>query len=216
MSLAPITIEPMQPRYNRPVSQLLAQAFQAKFHRRLHLSGNVLAKGLETLLDYAPAGPFAPRSVALQQGEVIGSIGMKYKSAEDQLVRGKRLAPLPAVFPLLRRRGMVRLLAGLATLEHYPEAGECYITDLAVHPAHHSKGVGRQLLGWAGEVVAADPGLDRLSLHVAASNPRARQLYERLSFQTSVRQNRQLLYLVLGERAWEYMVLIQKGGQIEQ
>ncbi|MEK3761198.1 GNAT family N-acetyltransferase [Paenibacillus sp. FSL R7-0337] len=215
MSAAPITIEPMRPEYNRPVSQLLAQAFLAKFHRRLRLNEAVLAEGLEALLDYAPAGPFALRSVALQQGEVIGSIGMKYKPAADQQVRGKLLPALPAVFSLLRRRGMVRLLAGLATLEHYSKAGECYITDLAVHPAHHSKGVGRLLLGWAGEAVAADPGLDRLSLHVAASNPRARQLYERLSFQTSARQNRQLLHLLLGERAWDYMVLIQKGRQIE-
>lgn len=72
------------------------------------------------------------------------------------------------------------------------------------------------LIGWAGEVVAADPGLDRLSLHVAASNPRARQLYERMSFQTSARQNRQLLDILLGERAWEYMVLVQKGGLRKQ
>ena len=216
MSEAPITIEPMQPRYNRPVSRLLAQAFRAKFNSRLRLNEAVLAEGLEALFEYAPAGRFAPRSVAVQQGEVVGSIGIKYKSAADQEVRGKRLPSLSTVSRLLGRRGMVRMLTGLAVLEHYPETGECYITDLSVHPAHHSKGIGQMLIGWAGGVVAADPGLDRLSLHVAASNPRARQLYERLSFQTSARQNRQLLHLLLGERAWEYMVLVQEGGQIQK
>lgn len=130
MSAAPITIEPMRPEYNRPVSQLLAQAFRIKFHRRLHLNEAVLAEGLEALLEYAPAGPFSPRSVALQQGEVVGSIGIKYKSAANQEVRGKRLPPLPAISSLLCRRGMVRMLTGLAVLEHSPRPASAILPIL--------------------------------------------------------------------------------------
>ncbi|MFU1798104.1 GNAT family N-acetyltransferase [Paenibacillus azoreducens] len=35
------------------------------------------------------------------------------------------------------------MLIGLSFLDHKPQAGECYIADVVVHPDHRSKGVGK-------------------------------------------------------------------------
>ncbi|MNE30591.1 Mycothiol acetyltransferase [compost metagenome] len=107
------------------------------------------------------------------------------------------------------------MLIGLYVLDHKPESGECYIADLVVHSDQRSRGVGKLLLQWAQQVVEMDPGLDRLSLYVSGSNPRAQQLYDQLSFQTQSRENRYILHLLFNEMEWDYMVR-REGGDLKK
>lgn len=211
MSAAPITIELMQTPYNQPVGRLLAQAFQGKFLNRSNRSEGNLAQCFHMLLDYFPAEPFSQRMVALQQGEVIGTISIKWKPAGNPLKTRRRL-PLWRMFSLLGKWNMLKMLVGLSVLEHKPEAGECYIADLAVRSDRQSQGVGKLLLQWARHAVDIDPALERLSLHVCAGNPRAKQLYEKLSFHTTSRESRYILYVLFNKLKWDYMVLDKKGS----
>lgn len=147
-----------------------------------------LALFFEKLLEYVPTEPSTQRMVALQQGEVIGSIAMKWKPIVDTK-KNKQKLPSWRIFSLFGRWNLIKMLIGLSVLDHKPESGECYIADLVVHSDQRSKGVGKLLLQWAQHVVDLDPGLDRLSLYVSGSNPRAQQLYDQLSFQTQSREN---------------------------
>ncbi|MFB6366814.1 GNAT family N-acetyltransferase [Paenibacillus elgii] len=81
------------------------------------------------------------------------------------------------------------------------------MADVVVHPEHRSKGVGKLLIQWAQHFVQTEPHLNALSLHVVSSNPRAKHLYELLSFQTQLQQNSLLRRLFFKESNWYYMVL---------
>lgn len=205
MRAVPVTIEPMQARYNGQVGRLLAQAFQGKFQKLTGMSEDDLALCFEKLQEYMPTEPSTQRMVALQQGEVIGSIAVKWKPVMDAAKNRRELPPW-SVFNLLGRWNLIKMLIGLYVLDHQPESGECYIVDLVVRSDQRSKGVGRLLLQWAQHVVDLNPGLDCLSLHVSGSNPRAKQLYEQSSFQTHSRENRFITHLLFKESKWDYMV----------
>ncbi|QUL54902.1 GNAT family N-acetyltransferase [Paenibacillus tritici] len=211
ISTAPITIESMDAKYNRPVGRLLAQAFHGKFSRRTELGGGDLAPHFEKLLQYVPAEPFTQRMVALQEGEVIGSIAIKRKPMLNALTPTQKI-PLAEIVSLFGNWRMIQMLIGLHVLDHEPEAGECYIADLAVHSDQQGKGIGRLLIQWARHVVDTDPQLDRLSLHVSSGNLRARQLYEKLSFHTSSREKRFILFVLCNQWEWEYMVQEKRGA----
>ncbi|WP_232380994.1 GNAT family N-acetyltransferase [Paenibacillus tianjinensis] len=206
----PITIVPMQSRYNKQVGQLLAQAFHGKFNMLTKRNEDELARFFEKLLEYIPTEPSTQRMVALQQGEVIGSIAIKRKPIVDTKKSRQKL-PSWRMLSQFGSWSLIKMLIGLYVLDHKPEPGECYIADLAVHPDQRSKGVGRLLLQWAQQVVEMDPGLDRLSLYVSASNPRAQQLYDQLSFQTLSRENRWILHLLFNESKWDYRVQRREG-----
>ncbi|MNH88955.1 Mycothiol acetyltransferase [compost metagenome] len=213
MRAVPITIEPMQAQYNGQVGRLLAQAFYGKFQILTGMNEDDLALFFEKLLEYVRAEPSTQRMVALQQGEVIGSIAIKWKPMIDTKKNRQRL-PSWRIVSLFGRWNLIKMLIGLYVLDHKPESGECYIADLVVHSDQRSRGVGKLLLQWAQHVVDLDPSLDRLSLHVSISNPRAKQLYEQLSFQTFSRENRCILHLLFNESKWDYMV--QRRGREKQ
>ncbi len=200
----------MHSRYNKQVGRLLAQAFHGKFNMLTKMNEDDLALFFEKLLEYIPTEPSTQRMVALQQGEVIGSIAMKWKPVVDTKKSRQKL-PSWRMLSQFGRWNLIKMLIGLYVLDHQPESGECYIADLVVHSDQRSKGVGKLLLQWAQQVVDMDPGLDRLSLYVSGSNPRAQQLYDQLSFQTLSRENRFILHLLFNESEWEYRVQRREG-----
>ena len=55
------------------------------------------------------------------------------------------------------------------------------VHDLAVHPAHRGRGIGRSLLMEA-ETLACESGYCKLTLEVRADNPGAQHLYRSLGF----------------------------------
>ncbi|MDQ0113235.1 GNAT family N-acetyltransferase [Paenibacillus harenae] len=209
MMAVPITIEPMQAQYNQQVGRLLAQAFRGKFQILTNMNEDDLALFFDRLLECVPE-PSTQRMVALQQGEVIGSIAIKWKPAIDTKKNNQKL-PSWRNFSIFGRWNLIKMLIGLYVLDYKPESGECYIADIVVHSDYRSKGVGKLLLQWAQRVVDMDPSLDRLSLYVSGSNPRAKQLYEQLSFRTHSEENRMISHLLFNEPKWDYMVETREG-----
>ncbi|WP_152393211.1 GNAT family N-acetyltransferase [Paenibacillus guangzhouensis] len=205
MAAAPITIDLMQEKYNTPVGRLLVHGFRGKFQHRTPLSDDELALFFEKLLYHYPSEPSSRRIVALLEGEIIGTMSIKWNSNPAIKPIKKKLISLRK-YDFLGKWNVCKLFFGLSLLDHKPQVGECYIADVVVHPDHRSKGVGRLLLEWSQQFAQADPKFNRLSLHVAGANPRARQLYEQFSFQTCTQKNSIMRHLMFNELKWIYMV----------
>ncbi|UHA76268.1 GNAT family N-acetyltransferase [Paenibacillus sp. 481] len=205
MMNSPITIEPMQAKYHSEVSRLLVYVFRGKFQHLTTMSDDDLALFFEKQFEHSPADPANQRMVALQNGEVIGTISVKWKGESDN--RSKQKLSSWKSFNSFGKWNLLKMLIGLYLFKHTPEIGECYIEDVVVHPEHQSKGVGKLLLQWAFHFVQTEPTLNHLSLYVSGKNPRAKQLYERLSFHTDSQSNSILWHFLFNEMKWDYMVL---------
>lgn len=205
MTAASITIEPMQAKYNPQVSRLLVQGFGGKFQNLTSMNDGELALFFEKLLDHFPVDPASQRMVALQEGEVIGTISVKWKP--ESVLKQRQKPPLWKSFHQFGTWKLLKMRIGLYLFDHKPEAGECYISDVAVHPDHQSKGVGKLLLQWARYFAETKQTLDRLSLYVSGKNPRAKQLYEQLLFRTHSQTKSFVWHLLFKELRWDYMVM---------
>jgi ribosomal protein S18 acetylase RimI-like enzyme len=207
MTASRITIEPMQAEYNPQVSRLLVHGFRGKFQHLTNLSDEDLAHFFKKLFAQIPAEPASRRIVALQEGEVIGTLSIKWNADSSGKKQEKRKVPSWRSFNSIGTWNLLTLLIGLSLLDHQPQAGECYITDVAVHPDHRGKGIGKMLLEWAQQFVHAEPSLNMLSLHVSGKNPRAKHLYEQLSFCTHSQGNSIMRHFLFNEKKWHYMIL---------
>ncbi|WGU97839.1 hypothetical protein QJQ58_07405 [Paenibacillus dendritiformis] len=78
MTTSRITIEPMQAKYNPQVGRLLVHGFRGKFQHLTNMSDEDLALFFEKLFEHIPAEPASRRIVALQEGEVIGTLSIKW------------------------------------------------------------------------------------------------------------------------------------------
>lgn len=208
MTATPITIERMRPIYNQEVSRLLVDGFRGKFQALTKLSDDELAHFFEKLPVYFPDEPGELRMVALQNGEVIGTMTLKWKT---EAPAGSQARHYPSWQELntFGKWNLLKLLTGLRCLAYQPADRECYIADLSVHHHHRSKGVGKQLLQWAQYNMQTKPDVDYLSLHVSARNQRAKQLYEQLSFRSCAKETSILRYLLFKEYEWEYMTSLK-------
>ncbi|WP_019912581.1 GNAT family N-acetyltransferase [Paenibacillus sp. HW567] len=210
MTSAPITIEPMEAKYNREVSYLIADGFSSKFGRLSRLAHNELALFFERLLDVFPEETASQRMVALQEGTVIGTLSIQWQpgaGAGDAAARSLTKFQLTEEMNQFGKWKVLKLAAALYFLNHKPQAGECYIADLSVHTWHRGKGVGKLLLQWAHQYAVGQPLLNYLSLHVSGSNQGAKRLYEQQSFRTHEKEISLLSYVLFHEWKWDYMIL---------
>lgn len=72
---------------------------------------------------------------------------------------------------------------------------EVRIVDIGFMPEHRGEGLGELLLKWLAQL-ARQRGLERVSLHVMMSNPRARALYERLGYKAGMLEGQHLLMVL--------------------
>lgn len=204
MTVEPLIIEPMQPKYHQQVSRLLVHGFRGKFQPLTSLPDNMLALFFEKLFDQFPGELASHRMIALQGGEVVGSVCIKVKA---ELNIKQEIMNFPwCDFNLFGKRNLFKLFLSLCLLNHQPQAGECYIEDISVHPAHQGKGIGRCLLKWAQQHVQTNSCLTMLSLHVSERNQHAKKLYEQMSFYTQDQKSSMFRYLLFRELEWNYMV----------
>ncbi|WP_195570588.1 GNAT family N-acetyltransferase [Paenibacillus sp. 1001270B_150601_E10] len=201
----PFTIEPMQPSHITEISRLLVHGFNGKFLTMANLKEDALAYFFEHLLSCYPSTPASHRMVAIQGGNVIGTISYKWKPSIG--TRYVQRYPRLTSFHPLRKWSLVKLFYGLHVLEHDPKDGECYIADIAVHPAHRSQGVGTHLLQHAKQVVQRETHLQWLSLHVSSKNKRAEELYKQMAFRKHSTRNSLASHLLFNEPTWSYMTL---------
>lgn len=205
MTAAPITIEPMHERYNAQVSRLLVHGFRGKFQTLTKMNDDELSLFFEKLFDHFPNEPATQRMVAIQDGKVVGSISIKWDN--DSHMKQQSILRSWESFRVFGKWNLYKMLLGLHLLEHKPKPGECYIADVVVHPDCRSIGVGKLLLNWTHHFVQSDSRLDKLSLFVSGSNPRAKRLYEELSFQSQLQKNSFIRHLLFNEKTWHYMVM---------
>ncbi|MFD1175908.1 GNAT family N-acetyltransferase [Paenibacillus puldeungensis] len=209
-----IILEPMQAKYNRQVSYLLVHGFRGKFYPLTKLGDNELALFFEKLLDHFPEQNASQRMVAIQEGEVIGTLLVKWKvesGSDDKTVKHQQNSqPEPRLWQAFSSFGkwnVIKMMTGLHLLSHKPQVGEYYIADLSVHPHHQGKGTGKLLLQWAKQYAHSHPSFKFLSLHVSSRNLGAKRLYEQLSFCTHEKERSPLRFLFFREWKWDYMTL---------
>ncbi|MCG7407046.1 GNAT family N-acetyltransferase [Paenibacillus sp. ACRRX] len=205
MTAAGITVEPMQAKYNLQVGRLLVYGFRGKFQHLTNLNDDDLAQFFASLLELFPAAMTTRRVIAVYEGEVIGTLSIKW-NVGSIIKQEKKASASWKNFSRFSKWNAVKLFLGLWSLEHKPQVGECYIADVAVHPGHRSKGIGSMLLDWARQHAQAEPRLKLLSLHVSGKNPRARQLYEQMSFRRHSHKISVMSHVLLKEGNWYYMV----------
>jgi GNAT superfamily N-acetyltransferase len=127
------------------------------------------------------AGSFDPGRaiVALRAERLVGVLGMNYG--------GRHFVHLPRA-RLVREYGVVSgsarsLLAAMLEREQSP--GQLLLDGIAVAPEARGGGIGTLLLTNV-TAYASRRGLLSVRLDVVNTNPRARQLYERLGFESTV------------------------------
>jgi hypothetical protein len=74
-----MTIEPVQPELYPSVGKLMAYGFGYKFENLTSLSIEELGSAFTQLLFNLPQEPNSLRVVAMQQGEVVGTMCIKWK-----------------------------------------------------------------------------------------------------------------------------------------
>jgi ribosomal protein S18 acetylase RimI-like enzyme len=119
--------------------------------------------------------------VAVIDGRVVG-IGSFLDGGRFDTLNALRLMWLAIRFyGPLECWGAIRRTLALTGQMPAPEKGALYIQKMAVRPDGRGKGVGTALLSDA-IARAGAAGFRRCVLDVAATNPRAQQLYERVGF----------------------------------
>lgn len=183
---------------------MLIHGFRGKFQTLTNMNDDELALFFAKLFEHFPIEPATQRMIAIQDGQVVGSMSIKWH--DGSYMKQQRRLHTWESFCDFGKWNLFKMLLGLHLLEHKPQPGECYIADVVVHPDYRGMGVGKLLLNWAYQFVETDSHLDKLSLFVSGKNPRAKRLYEELSFHTNLQKNSLTRHLLFKERTWHYMV----------
>jgi ribosomal protein S18 acetylase RimI-like enzyme len=113
--------------------------------------------------------------VALCDDRVVGLLAIKSKKCSF-------IDPnLQSLFEHYGFMGTLGLVATALLIDHTPSSAEWYVDSLVVCPSMRGKGIG-QLLLQTFQASAEAAGIHTLSLDVVDTNPRARELYERLGY----------------------------------
>ena len=150
------------------VGELFWQGFSGKLARPL--GGQERAKKFI-------AGTLDPSTLvtAVDQGSVLGAMVVTDRDHLSHADEWQVARKIYGTFGALPR------LAMSAPLDTKPPVGALHIDWIAVSPHARGRGVGSKLMAFAHDV-ARQRGLESMTLDVVDSNPRARELYERLGF----------------------------------
>jgi len=125
---------------------------------------------------------YQQHTAAIADGELVG-IGAVRSAAQNLRFTGAALARILAFYsPLAAVRTLVRGLRTEGVIKP-PAAGVGIIYHLGVDPEYRGRGIGRQLVAELLQQIRQRQ-LPLAALDVAATNPRARALYEQLGFST--------------------------------
>ncbi len=184
------------------VIEILADSFHNKFHALTNLSNERIVQLLKDsgLIDRIS---FEGYIVGERNNKVQGVMLLKWKKQIRTRKDGFRFFELSPKYGLLN---ISKFILGLMLLEEELDADECYIEHIAVSSEARGLGVGTMLLDYGKELVRKTPYLNKYTLHVAANNKGAMDLYERLGFHVKKNQSSFLTSLLLKETGWYYMV----------
>ncbi|MEK5437499.1 GNAT family N-acetyltransferase [Paenibacillus sp. FSL R5-0923] len=133
------------------------------------LSDDTLTLFFEKLFDHFPSKPTSLRMVALQEGAVIGTISIKWKSESD--MNHKQKLSSWKNFNRFGKWNLLKMKIRVHLFEYNPQVGEYNISDVTINPDHRGERVGKLLLQWAQHFVQSEPSSNMLCLHVSGENP---------------------------------------------
>ncbi len=105
-------------------------------------------------------------------------------------VIGREPLPMTVDYAAVVQTHLIDLLhqdSLIALIEMVPMAGHLLIENVAVHPDHQGRGLGRQLMDHA-ETAARRMGLDELRLYTNAAFARNLAFYQRLGYEVTERR----------------------------
>ncbi len=127
---------------------------------------------------------------AYDRDRLVGVLGIQTADAGFIRVTNGALRPFYGRCGSFWRAGL------MAVLHHYPLAGEARIDGVVVAETYRCRGIGTDLIA-AMEAWAAGRSMSMVTLEVVDTNPRAKQLYHRMGFQT-----------VRAQTVWPYRSLL--------
>lgn len=154
--------------YRRQAAEILYDAFQRKFASVISKADQAIA-----ILEESMAASMA--LVAISDDRLVALAGVGHGG--QGFLNWKRSA-------FLRQLGWLRGLPGYmlaSTFIHPADNGQLMLECIAVSDSVRGQGVGTQLLDAVFALTQAEH-LDAVQLDVIDTNPRARELYERLGF----------------------------------
>lgn len=206
MSEISITLEPMDPKYNHALIQLLMYEFRNKFKKCQNLSDEQLTFFFQKRLDSSFAEPFSCRMIALCDDKVIGTLCLRWKPEFDESKKQNTLFSKEMV-QSFGKWDFFKLALSLHLVEHAPSLQECYIADVLVHAEHLEQGIETALVQWAYDFAKNDPRFDLLTLHVADKNKDAARLYGKFFFKTCLQKSSLMRALLFDDSRWNFMTL---------
>jgi len=184
------------------VVKILVYSFKSKFHAMTNLSDEMI---LQLLKDsgFIDNVPFEGYLVGEISNKVQGVMLLKWKNQKRYQKNNFRFFELSKKYGLIN---ICKFTLGFMILQEKIDDDECYIEHIAVRSEFRGSGLGTMLLNYGKKVVRETPYLHKYTLHVAANNKGAINLYERQGFQFQKFQSSFLTSLLLKEKEWHYMI----------
>lgn len=183
------------------VTTILLLGFKSKFDRILHLSDAAtlsLAKDVGFIEKYAYNGYY----IAELDGNVVGVLTLKWKHQHRPGTQ------LPKALHLIKKYGfknIFRLFLADQLLTQPLFDDECYIELLGISKEYQHRGIGTALLDKALQHARSMKVHKRLSLHVAADNFSAYNLYRHLGFSVKAKEQSSFTKWLFNVENWYYM-----------
>ena len=178
------------------VTKMVMEAFTSKFSR-VSLSSEQVIELAHLVWRFPSPTSKNDQYVAEVNGELVGTIS---------LIRENTVTDGGISFWALGKRfgfiNLMTLLLCFSVLGHRVAPDEVYIDHIVSLPHMRGQGVGTALIAKAKERLGKG---QRLTLYVAAANPEARRLYERLDFCIVKRKKSYVQKRLLGEEGWYFM-----------
>jgi len=158
----------LSPNYNSIAAELFLNALGEKFTPIL--GDKIKAKELLEL-SINPNNCFS----AIAETELLGLLAFQIKNTNFLSITLKKIFSVYGFWS-----GIIKAI-GLSMLFHKSNSEEIYLEAIAVSESARGKGVGTQLIE-ALFLFAKEKNLKSITLHVIDTNPKAKELYERLGF----------------------------------
>ncbi|MCC5894683.1 MAG: GNAT family N-acetyltransferase [Alkalibacterium sp.] len=166
------------------VSQMVANAFYAKFSGKTSLNKQMIQK-IVKLIWLEEANAFGMSVYTVKVGkEVAAAFGV---STRQKIRPSIRLgAKALAVIKKIGWRDFISFIKVGWETNRTPESDEWYIDFIVVKEGHRNQNLGHAILSALDEMVTRDPKAGKLSLYVLKSNARARHLYLKYGFSEKI------------------------------
>jgi ribosomal protein S18 acetylase RimI-like enzyme len=199
-----ITIVPYQNEDMDTIHRLLLESFHGKFHSLVNLNDEDISELLSKTWIYQSDHPTKKQMVIQEDGKIIGTILLKWKSGNSarNSEEGIHFKQFVNRFGLIN---VCKFFIGMGFLDHRPQEQECYIDHIAIHSSYRNKGIGQMILKWAKNFVHHHHELKRLTLFVSDNNKNAIHVYQKSGFCIEESKYSLTRHLLFKEPNWSFM-----------